>query len=106
MGLLTIGGARRGLARWGVTGHGVRGLAPAGRGVLPRVGTVRIAHYADLADGVRALAAQVPGEGEPPAEDRADPVAVASEEADVHEEPDPPADKATEVQLADGNHGA
>src|SRR5215813_14160998 len=90
----------------GVCRSGAIGAPGSSGGPLPRGGSVHIAHYAHLADGVRTLAAQVPGEGEPPAEYGADPVPEAGEEADVHEQPDPPADKAAEVQLANGNHGA
>ena len=53
-----------------------------------------------------AFAAQVTGEGEPPAKDGADAVAAAGEEADVDEQPAEPAERAAELDLADGDDGA
>src|SRR5262249_57446561 len=79
-------------------GGGGGGVARGGGGPAVRAGGHR-----RVVDGERAFAAQVAGEGEPPAQDRAEAVAVAGEEADVDEQPDPPADEAAEVQ-PEGGH--
>src|SRR5215471_10660476 len=67
---------------------------------------VRAGGHRRVVDGERAFPAQVTGEGEPPAQDRTDAVAVAGEEADVDEQPDPPAEEAAEVQPEGGDDGA
>src|SRR5215469_3297679 len=59
-----------------------------------------------VVDGEGPFAAQVAGEGEPPAQHRADAVAVAGEEADVDEQPHPPAQEPAEMQLEGGDDGA
>src|SRR6185369_1465961 len=59
---------------------------------------VRAGRRRHVVDGEGAFAAHVAGEGEPPAQDGADAVAVAGEEADVDEQPGQPAEEAAEVQ--------
>jgi hypothetical protein len=63
-----------------------------------------VARY--VVEGEGPFPAYVAGKGEPPAEHRSDAVAVAGEEADVDEQPHPPARKAAEVQLERRDHGA
>src|ERR1700751_327395 len=76
------------------SGIGMAGLDAAVRG--------RQLH---VVDGEGPFPADVAGECEPPAQQRADAVAVAGEEGDVDEQPDPPAQEAAEVQLERGNDG-
>jgi hypothetical protein len=64
---------------------------------------VRARRHGHVVDGEGAFPAQVAGEREPPAKHRPDAVAVAGEEADVDEQPHPPAEKAAEVQLKGGD---
>src|SRR5205823_3733520 len=78
-------------ARWGIW--------------LGRV-AVRAGRRWQVVDGEGAFAAQVAGEGEPPAQNGPEAVAVAGEEPDVDEQPYPPADEAAEVQPESGNNGA
>src|SRR5262245_27960839 len=63
----------------------------------------RAARQRHVVDREGALAAQVTGEGEPPAEDSPDAVAVAGEEADVDEQPAQPAEEAAEVHPEGGD---
>src|SRR5579864_4268741 len=92
-GVISIG-FRRG------AGRRRRGSALRGAGLLCGVR----AHQRHVVDGEGPFPADVAGEREPPAEHRADPVAIAGKEADVDEQPDPPAHEAAEVHPARGDH--
>src|ERR1700680_2788975 len=72
---------------------GSRGGRAWGRGTR-----VDVAQRLDLLGGEGPLAADVAGEGQPPGEQGAEAVAVAGQERDVDEQPDPPAQEATDVQ--------
>jgi thiol reductant ABC exporter CydC subunit len=61
--------------------------------LVPSAAPVHVGDDADLPRGEGPLAAPVTGEGDPPAQHRPEPVAVAGEERDVDEQPDDPAEK-------------
>src|SRR5258708_31084035 len=60
-------------------------------------GLVLVLHVASRTGGERTFAPDVAGEREAPGEDRSDPVAVASRERDVDEQPDHPAREAGQL---------
>jgi len=91
----------RGLPGPGITLVGGQHHAGDPRPQVTRVG----AHQRHVVDGEGPFPADVTGEREPPAQHRADPVAVAGEEPDVDEQPDPPAQEPAEVQLERGDDG-
>src|SRR5262245_40385746 len=77
------------------------------RGVARRASVaVRAGRHRSVVDGERPFAAQVASEGEPPAQNGPEAVAVAGEEPDVDEQPDPPAEEAAEVQPEGRDDGA
>src|SRR6516165_1579375 len=84
-----------------VTGSGT-GRGRAGRGRR----RVNVTHPAHLPGGEGALPAHVAGECEPPAEHRAEPVAVTGEEPDVDEQPDDPPGSPAEPDPPHRDHGA
>src|SRR5437763_5785031 len=81
----------------GVARAGETSRAAVGRAVWVSGAAVGAGCDWDVVQCEGAFSAQVAAEGEPPAEDGADAVAVAGEEADVDEQPDPPAGEAAEV---------
>src|ERR1022692_4165478 len=96
-------------------------VVPSGAVALPRAGPVRgrrggpargrgacvnVAQRPDLLGGEGPLAADVAAEGQPPREQGPETVAVAGQERDVDEQPDPPAQEAADAQRAGGDDGA
>src|SRR5215469_3806144 len=69
-----------------------------GIGLFCRVSwLIDVLQLAGRPGGVGAFAPDVAGEGNPPGEDRSDPVAVAGQERDVDEQPDHPAREARQL---------